>query len=112
MGPTFRAWRSLPPDTALLRRAAEGDATALELLRQRHFLSLYALAYGIVMDPAAADDVVTATFLEAQRRAAQCDSARGSVRAWLSDLARRHAQGAVQARDWPQRTPAEETDPG
>ncbi len=45
-------------DHTLLGWVASGDAAALRELEQRHGRSVYALAYGIVIDPGEADEVV------------------------------------------------------
>src|SRR2546430_5859698 len=50
------------PDQTLLGWVASGDAAALRELEQRHGRSVYALAYGIVIDPGEADEVVAETF--------------------------------------------------
>ncbi len=46
----------------LLARAAAGHADAFSQLRNRHSMSLYALAYGIVIDAVDAQEIVDATF--------------------------------------------------
>src|SRR5437660_1624772 len=50
------------PDLTLLGWVASGDTAALRELEQRHGSSVYALAYGIVIDPGEADEVVAETF--------------------------------------------------
>lgn len=92
------------PDQSLLLRVAQGDAEALAQLQQRHGGSVYALAYGILVDAAQADEVVAETFAFAWQRAAQVtDSLSGSVFAWLNGIARSQARALLQARDWPGR---------
>lgn len=92
------------PDQSLLLRVAQGDAEALAQLQQRHGGSMYALAYGILVDAAQADEVVSETFAFAWQRAAQVtESLTGSVYAWLSGIARSQARALLQAREWPAR---------
>jgi DNA-directed RNA polymerase specialized sigma24 family protein len=86
-----------------LARAAAGHTEAFSQLRHRHSMSLYALAYGIVIDAADAQEIVDATFAEAWLKAARYDLAKGSVHAWLAGMARSRAQGVVRAREWPRR---------
>ena len=50
------------PDAVLMSRVAKRDSTALVELERRHRGSLYAQAYGILMDARAADRVVRDTF--------------------------------------------------
>jgi DNA-directed RNA polymerase specialized sigma24 family protein len=74
------------------RIAALGDRAALAELDERHGLSLYALAYSLVLDPLAADAAVRATFREVWRSAALFSSTKATVQRWLADLTRRTAQ--------------------
>ena len=50
------------PDAVLLKRLAKRDSTALIELERRHRNSLYAQAFGILMDAPAAERVVRNTF--------------------------------------------------
>src|SRR5881296_134896 len=85
---------SVPPDALLVERiAALSDKTALAELDARHGMTLYALAYSLLFDPAEADAAVAAAFREAWRWASSFDPCRKSVRQWLSDLTRRAALG-------------------
>jgi len=54
----------LPPvaDSVLLARLGRRDSTALVELERRHYGSLYAQAYGILMDAGAAERVVRDAF--------------------------------------------------
>jgi DNA-directed RNA polymerase specialized sigma24 family protein len=78
----------ITPDGSLLRQVAGGDSAAAQQLYDRHFGSLYALAYGLLMDPADADAVVEETFNRAWQGAAEFDPAAGAAYAWLSGIAR------------------------
>jgi DNA-directed RNA polymerase specialized sigma24 family protein len=54
----------LPPvaDSVLLARLGRRDSTALVELERRHYRSLYAQAYGMLMDAGAAERVVRDAF--------------------------------------------------
>lgn len=78
------------PDALLVERiAALSDKAALAELDARHGMTLYAIAYNMVFDPAAADEAVAVAFRDAWRWAASFDPRHGTVRRWLVDLTRR-----------------------
>ena len=53
---TAAACESVPPDALLVERiAALSDKTALAELDARHGMTLYAIAYSLLFDPAEAD---------------------------------------------------------
>lgn len=90
------------PDRSLVTGMASGDAEALRELTRRHGASMYALAYGILVDPGDADDVAAETFEYAWRTAAQfIECASGTVFSWLTTIARSRARGLLEARGWP-----------
>src|SRR2546428_8973849 len=65
---TAAAGESVPPDALLVERiAALGDKTALAELDARHGMTLYALAYSLLFDPAEADAAVGIAFRQAGR---------------------------------------------
>ena len=76
----------VPRDEELMRQIADGSADALALLHR-----LFArLVFGIAvpaLDRAAAEDLVQDVFLAVWRNAARFDPARGTVRAWLLQIA-------------------------
>jgi RNA polymerase sigma-70 factor, ECF subfamily len=74
---------SAPDDVAIVGAMARGDSAALALLYDRYAGSMLALARRIVGRGPEAEDVIHDVFLEAWRRAADYDAARGSVKAWL-----------------------------
>ncbi|MGH7530844.1 MAG: RNA polymerase sigma factor [Gemmatimonadales bacterium] len=75
------------PDATLVRRIAERDATALIEIQRRHHGSLYAQVYGIVMDPAQAERVVTRAFEQLWHSALALRSGRSTTFAWLQQTA-------------------------
>lgn len=80
-----------PTDAELVLAMARGDSTALGLLYDRHAPLMSALCQRIAGGAAEAQDLVHEVFLEAWRRAADYDPARGSVRSWLLLRARSRA---------------------
>lgn len=75
-------------DTGLLKRAAQGDDLAFELLVRRHTEPAWRLARALLGDDFAAEEAVQDTFLKAHRA---LDSFRGdaAVRTWLLAICRR-----------------------
>jgi len=94
----------LAPDRSVVTEIAQGDIEALGELMRRHGRTVYALAYGILVDRGEADDVVAETFEQARRAAARfLERASGSVLTWLTEIARSRARGLLLAREWPAR---------
>lgn len=75
-------------DLTLVRRAADGDEGSFELLVRRHTESIWRLAYGMLRDRGAAEDVTQEVFVKAYR---SLGSFRGdaAVRTWLLAIANR-----------------------
>jgi RNA polymerase sigma-70 factor, ECF subfamily len=88
---------------ALLQRR---DLGAFETLYDRHYRVTLALAYRVVGDFEAAEDVVQETFLAAWRQSETYHHARGRVRSWLLSIARHRAIDRLR-RARPQRQLAE-----
>lgn len=78
-------------EVALLGRVRDGDATALSDLYGRFGGPLYSLAYQIVRDAGAAEDIVQEVFMAVWRDAGRFDPAKGSPAGWLFALARHKA---------------------
>ena len=72
-----------PDDAALVAAMARGDTGALARIYDLHAPVMMALAQRILGSRSEAEDLVHDVFLEAWRHAADYDSTRGSVRAWL-----------------------------
>src|SRR5438876_565603 len=88
----------------LLDGVARREADALRALYQRHGESLYALAYGMLVDPGDAEEVVSETFAHLWRTAARfVATTNQSVSACLKEIARSRARGLLLAREWPER---------
>ena len=77
--------RGVVADADLLQRVIQHDSMALIELERRHSPSLYAQAYGILMDSALADGVVREVFAQLWF-AARRSVVKGSLWAWLRDL--------------------------
>jgi RNA polymerase sigma-70 factor (ECF subfamily) len=75
----------------LVRAMARGDADALAKLYDLFAPGLLGMVRRILVSAEAAEDVIHDVFLEAWRRAADYDPARGSVRTWLALRARSRA---------------------
>ncbi len=97
--------RAITPPTPVLsdavlveRIAALGDRAALAELDARYGMTLYAIAYTLLLDPDAADVTVAATLREAWRRAASFNAREQTAGRWLAGLARKAAQD--QLRRW------------
>ncbi len=84
-------------DAVLVERiAALGDRAALAELDARYGMTLYAIAYSLLLDPDAADVTVAATLREAWRRAASFNAREQTAGGWLAGLARKAAQDQLR----------------
>lgn len=70
-------------EAALLTAIAARDQAAFAELYDRYSLAAFRLAYQLLGERGAAEDVVQEVFLAIWRRAAGFDAARGNVQAWL-----------------------------
>jgi RNA polymerase sigma-70 factor, ECF subfamily len=76
-------------DAALVERARKGDGAAFEVLVRRYMRPAYAIALGVVKEPADAEDVCQDAFVRALERLDDCDPARFG--AWLLRIVRNRA---------------------
>ena len=74
-----------------MERLRTGDGAALEELYDRHAGLLYSVILRIVRESAEAEDVLQETWVQAWKRSASYDAARGNVTAWLLTIARSRA---------------------
>ena len=81
-------------ETELVRRCREGSEAAYAALVRQHRPRLYALAYRLLLDREAAEDVVQETFLSAFRQIERFEP-RPSLAAWLNTIALRTASRAA-----------------
>ncbi len=68
-----------------------GDTTAIESLYDRYGRLAYGLAFRILNERGAAEDVVQDAFVSVWRNAAGFDASRGSLRNWLLSIVRNRA---------------------
>jgi RNA polymerase sigma-70 factor (ECF subfamily) len=78
-------------DEDLMPLIAAKDATAFEVFYDRHGGAAYSLAYRIVGDRQAAEDVTQEALISIWRSGARFDRARGSVRGWTLGIVRNRA---------------------
>lgn len=78
-------------DEELMVAIIEGESMALELLYERHGRLAYALAYRLLHDAQAAEDIVQEAFLAAWRKAGTYNTRQGSVYNWLQSIVRHRA---------------------
>jgi hypothetical protein len=91
-------WTLLADALLVERIAALSDRAALAELDARHGMTLYAIAYGLMLEGEAADRAVASAFRGVWRCAASFDPRSGTVRRWLVHLTREAAR-ARQATD-------------
>jgi RNA polymerase sigma-70 factor, ECF subfamily len=106
-GPTAAARRardgSVGDDEALVAAVAQGDATALELIYERHSRGVYSLAVRLLSDAPAAEEVVQETFLKLWRQPGAYQPSRGRLLPWLLGVAHHHAVDLLRRRQLEQR---------
>ncbi|MFL5899214.1 MAG: RNA polymerase sigma factor [Solirubrobacterales bacterium] len=78
-------------DEELMPLVSGKDPEAFEVLYDRHGGAAYSLAYRIVGNRAAAEEVTQEAFISVWRSGARFDAARGSVRSWLLSVVRNRA---------------------
>jgi RNA polymerase sigma-70 factor (ECF subfamily) len=78
-------------DEELMPLIGAKDPEAFEVFYDRHGGVAYSLAYRIVGERAAAEDVTQEAFISLWRSGARFDSSRGSVRSWMLSIVRNRA---------------------
>jgi RNA polymerase sigma-70 factor (ECF subfamily) len=97
-------------DEELIAPVVEGDAGAFAVLYERHARAAYSLAYRMMGEKQAAEDLVQDALLKVWRGAGSYRTERGSVRTWILSIvhnrgidqlrslaSRRRTQGKVEA---------------
>lgn len=84
-------------DRALLEAVARRDQEAFEQLYERYHVMVYHLAYRILRNREAAEEVVSDVFWQVWREAERYNAQRGSAAAWIVTLARSRAIDALRA---------------
>ena len=73
-------------DEDLVARVADGDAGAFEIVYDRHAKVAFSLAFRLLGERAAAEDLVQDAFLSVWRGADRFSPALGSVRTWVLSI--------------------------
>jgi RNA polymerase sigma-70 factor (ECF subfamily) len=81
----------------MLRRVGRGDQHGFEELYERFSGVLFATAYRVVNDQAAAEDVVQDVFVQIWDKAAEYDSKRGKPLTWMVTMTRNKAIDRLRA---------------
>jgi RNA polymerase sigma-70 factor, ECF subfamily len=85
-------------DEELMPLVGRKDPEAFEVLYDRHGGVAFSLAYRIVGDRAAAEEVTQEAFISVWRSGARFDATRGSVRSWLLSVVRNRAIDFLRSR--------------
>jgi RNA polymerase sigma-70 factor (ECF subfamily) len=85
-------------DEELMPLIGSKDPGAFEVFYDRHGGVAYSLAYRIVGERGAAEDVTQEAFISIWRSGARYDAARGSVRTWMLGIVRNRAIDALRSK--------------
>jgi RNA polymerase sigma-70 factor, ECF subfamily len=85
-------------DEELMHLVYRSDASAFEVIYDRHAGAAFSLAYRMCAQRALAEDVVQEAFLSLWRSRARYDRARGSVRTWVLGIVHNRAIDALRRR--------------
>jgi RNA polymerase sigma-70 factor, ECF subfamily len=78
-------------DEELMQLVQQGDPRAFEVLYDRHGGAAFSLAYRVVGDRTAAEDITQEAFLSMWRSRVRYEPARGSVRTWVLGIVHHRA---------------------
>jgi RNA polymerase sigma-70 factor, ECF subfamily len=84
LGPQF----VLRADKDLISQVGQGDAQAFTTIYERHGRAAYALAYRLMGEKQAAEDLLQEAFLKLWCGAASYRAERGSVKTWILSIVR------------------------
>ncbi len=84
-------------DEELMPLIGAKDPEAFAVLYDRHGGAAYSLAYRIVGEAGAAEDVTQEAFISLWRSGVRYDRTRGSVRSWMLSIVRNRAIDALRA---------------
>ncbi|MGI8856697.1 MAG: sigma-70 family RNA polymerase sigma factor [Thermomicrobiales bacterium] len=86
-----------PDDATIIAQMAQRDPQSVSLLYDRYGGLAFSLAYSILRDRQAAEDIVQEAYLNVWRRAATFDATRGTVRIWLLTIVHHQAINLIRA---------------
>ena len=86
-----------PTDEQLMAAICKGEESAIEVLYERYHRYAYSLAYRILRDPVAAEDIVQDAFLSIWRKASSYQAQNGSVQSWIQAIVRHRAIDKIRA---------------
>lgn len=86
-----------PTDEQLISAICQGKESAIETLYERYHRYAYALAYRILRDPVASEDIVQDAFLSIWRKASSYQVQNGSVQSWIQAIVRNRAIDKIRA---------------
>jgi RNA polymerase sigma-70 factor, ECF subfamily len=84
-------------DEQLIAAICEGEESAIEVLYERYHRYMYALAYRILHDHVASEDIVQDAFLSIWRKASSYHAHNGSVQSWIQAIVRNKAIDKIRA---------------
>ncbi len=84
-------------DKQLISAICTGSEAAIEMLYERYHRYAYALAYRILRDPVAAEDIVQDVFLSIWRKASSYQAQSGSVQSWIQAIVRNRSIDKIRA---------------
>jgi RNA polymerase sigma-70 factor (ECF subfamily) len=96
--------RLLLADEDLMSLVEEGDSGAFAVLYDRHGRAAYSLAYRMMGERQAAEDLVQDVFLRVWRSTASYRSNRGSVRTWILTIVRNRGVDQIRSHSSRRRT--------
>ena len=85
-------------DSRMLELLHRGEPEGIEMLYDRYGSLAYALAFRVLRDTGAAEDVVQEAFLSIWRRASTYRSERGSLRTWVCSIVHHRALDRLRGR--------------
>ena len=86
-----------PTDEQLMAAMCKGEESAMEVLYERYHRYAYSLAYRILRDPVAAEDIVQDAFLSVWRKASSYQAQNGSVQCWIQAIVRNRAIDKIRS---------------
>ena len=89
--------KSEPTDEELISAICKGEETAIEVLYERYHRYAYSLAYRILRDQVASEDIVQDAFLSIWRKASSYQAQNGSVQSWIQAIVRHRAIDKIRA---------------